>query len=284
MELFRKPKYIIISPTSPSSINKDTKGTWIKCPSCKISTYSWDLEENYKVCQRCSYHFRLTAKERILYTFNKGSFKEWDKDIESFDFLNFSDKIPYSQRLKEAQEKSGMKEAILSGEAKIGNYKVATGILDFNFMGGSMGVVVGEKIARLFKRAKEEKLPVVIFVASGGARMQEGTAALFQMQYTAAAVADFKQSSYLPYISILTDPSTGGVLASFASLADIIIAEKGAFIGFSGPRVIYETTKEKLPNGFQKAEFLLQHGQLDLVLPRSQIVPTLIKLFSFLIK
>lgn len=255
------------------------EGLWSKCLSCSRILYTEQLIKNLKVCPKCGYHFRLSAKERLAQLLEKDSFEEMDANLESVDPLKFEDSQKYPDRIREAQEKTGLKEAVITGEGKIGEYKAAVGFFDFPFLGGSMASVVGEKICRLIERAGEKELPLVIVSASGGARMQEGILSLMQMAKTSAALSLYSKKA-LPYISILTDPTTGGVSASFAFLADIIIAEPGALIGFAGPRVIEQTVRQKLPDKFQKAEFLLEHGMVDMVVHRKNLKTILLKIFK----
>ena len=255
------------------------EGLWIKCPSCSRILYNEQLIKNLKVCPKCDYHFRLTAKERLAQLLEEGTFEEIDANLVAVDPLKFKDSQAYPDRVKEAQEKTGLNEAIITGDGNIGTYKVAIGSFDFPFLGGSMASVVGEKVCRLMERAGEEEMPLVIVSASGGARMQEGILSLMQMAKTSSAFNLYSKKT-LPYISILADPTTGGVSASFAFLGDIIIAEPGALIGFAGPRVIEQTVRQKLPDRFQKAEFLLEHGMIDMVVHRKNIKPTLLKIFK----
>ena len=256
-------------------------GVWTKCPSCNEIVYTKQLESNYKVCPKCNYHFRLSWKERLALLVEEGSFQEIDAHLSTSDPLGFVDLKKYPERVKEAKEKTGLEEAIITGTAKIGPHRVVIGIMDFSFMGGSMGSVVGEKVTRAIELAIREKLPVIMVCASGGARMQEGILSLMQMAKTSHAVAKLHEAG-LPYITVLTDPTTGGVSASYAFLGDIIIAEPSALIGFAGPRVIEKTIGQKLPEGFQRAEFLLKHGMLDIVVKRKKLKETLIKILSLL--
>jgi len=254
---------------------------WVKCFKCKGTIYSKDLEANLKVCPKCGYHFKLTCAERLKITADEGSFVEHDNLVVSKDFLKFIDTMPYSKRLEEAKRKSGLNEAITTGEAKIGGLKTGLGIMDFSFIGGSLGSVVGEKVTRLIERSIENKMPVIIFNASGGARMQEAIMSLMQMAKTSAALAKLK-TARLPFISVCTDPTMAGVSASYAMLGDIIISEPGALVGFAGPRVIEQTIKQKLPENFQRAEFLLEHGFIDMIVERKNmkdILAKTIKLF-----
>ncbi|MCK5848999.1 MAG: acetyl-CoA carboxylase carboxyltransferase subunit beta [Caldisericia bacterium] len=259
---------------------KLSEKNWVKCPSCGVLIYDKQLKDNMNICPKCEYLFRLNSTDRIKLIFDENTFEEKFNDIEPKDVLNFSDRIPYSQRLKEAKNKTGLKEAIRVGTGSINNIKVATGIMDFGFIGGSMGVVVGEKIVRIVEFATQEKLPLTIFSSSGGARMQEGMYSLVQMARTAAVIGRYQKAGGF-YISVLTHPTTGGVSASFAFLGDVIIAEPGALIGFAGPRVIEQTTKQKLPSGFQTSEFLLEHGQIDKIVKRKQLKQCINTLFGF---
>lgn len=245
-------------------------GLWVKCPQCSQIIYSKDWNENFKVCIKCGYHDQLTAYERIDLLVDYGTFKELDKNITPLDILGFVDTKPYLQRLKEAQKSTGLKDAIITGEGEINGIPVYIMVMDFRFIGGSMGSVVGEKVVRIMERAISNRKPVVSVIASGGARMQEGLFSLYQMAKTSAAVGRLGKER-IPYITILTHPSTAGVLASFGSLGDIIIAEPGALIGFTGPRVIEQTIKQKLPEGFQRSEFLLEHGMVDMVVERKRL-------------
>jgi len=253
---------------------------WVKCFGCKQTIYSQDLENNLKVCPKCGYHFRLTSSERLKITADKGSFSEYDALIVSKDFLKFIDTMPYGKRLEEAKKKTGLHEAIITGEAKIGGLKTGLGIMDFGFIGGSLGSVVGEKVTRLIERSIENKVPVIIFNASGGARMQEAIMSLMQMAKTSAALSKLRKA-HLPYISVCTDPTMAGVSASYATLGDIIISEPDALVGFAGPRVIEQTIKQKLPSGFQRADFVMEHGFLDMIVGRKEMKDTLTKILAF---
>lgn len=268
-DLFRKQQRYITVKTDTSP--QDKGPLWLKCPKCSEILYIRELEKNCKVCSKCGYHFRLTAKERIALTLDAGSFEEFDADLEPVDLLSFPG---YKEKLISAKDDTGLSDAIMTGEGKIEGWPVLIGVLDPHFIMGSMGSIVGEKITRLVERALEKRLPVVIFSASGGARMQEGVFSLMQMAKTSAAIAKLDQAGLL-YISVLTDPTTGGVTASFAALGDIIIAEPGALIGFAGRRVTEQTLKEKLPADFQTAEFCHKHGFIDLIVPRHEMKETL---------
>jgi acetyl-CoA carboxylase carboxyl transferase subunit beta len=278
MSWFRKPKYATLKV--PSEKIDIPQGLWSRCEECKKLIYKKELERNLKVCPSCGYHFRLGAQERINFLLDKGSFQEYDGSLSSKDPLNFQDSKKYKERLKEAEKKTGLKEATLTGEGNIEGHQVVTGALDFGFIGGSMASVVGEKLSRAIERAGEKNLPLIIASSSGGARMQEGILSLMQMAKTSGALARLNENKSL-YISILTNPTTGGVAASFAFLGDIIISEPRALIGFAGPRVIEQTIREKLPPGFQRAEFLLEHGLIDMVVERKNLKETLVKVLDF---
>jgi acetyl-CoA carboxylase carboxyl transferase subunit beta len=252
-------------------------GLWAKCPKCGALVYHKDLVRALKVCPTCGYHHRLNARERLAYTLDEGSFQEADATMTSGDPLRFEG---YLQKLAEARDKTGNADAVVIGVGQIEGSRVAVAALDFAFMGGSMGSVVGEKIARIAEYARTERLPLVIFSASGGARMQEGALALMQMAKTSAAIGRL-HDAHLPYISVMCDPTTGGVTASFAYQADVILAEPGALIGFAGRRVIEQTIRRKLPDAFQTAEFCLEHGLIDAVVPRDRMRATLGRLLRF---
>ena len=244
---------------------------WVKCSSCSFVIFNEEFTRAGQVCPSCGHHYRIDSRTRLLLTCDAGSFSEWDAGMASQNPLEFAG---YTDKVRQLQEKTGLVEAVITGRASIGGQACAVGIMDSRFMMGSMGSVVGEKICRLFERSCEERLPVVLFTASGGARMQEGIISLMQMAKTSAAVGRFKASGLL-YISVLTDPTTGGVTASFASQADIIISEPGTLIGFAGRRVIEGTIAQELPEGFQRAEFLLEHGFLDMIVPRARLAASL---------
>lgn len=261
---------------------KIPEGLWVKCDSCKEIVYKKEIDKNLKVCPKCNYHFRISARERLKLLVDEGSFVEMDEGLVSVDPLNFKDTISYKDRLKEKQKKSGLKEAVISGDALIKGYPVSLIIMDFSFMGGSMGSVVGEKVSRAAERAIEKKQPLITVSSSGGARMQEGIFSLMQMAKVAAAVGRLRDNGIL-YISIMCDPTFGGVTASFATLGDIILAEPKSLIGFAGARVIEQTIKQPLPDDFQRAEFLLEHGLIDIVAGRKNLKETLAKLFELLL-
>ena len=267
----RRPKYASIERRDVPA------GLWGKCPRCATVVYHKDLERNLKVCPTCGFHHRLTAEQRLGITVDDGSFEETDAGLTSSDPLHFDG---YSEKLDEAREKTGNPEAVITGTGAIDGHRCALGALDFFFMGGSMGSVVGEKVTRIAERALDLHLPLVIFSASGGARMQEGALSLMQLAKTSAAIAAM-QGARLPFVSVMCDPTTGGVTASFAFQGDVIIAEPGAMIGFAGRRVIEQTIRRKLPDNFQTAEFCLEHGLIDLVVPRPELRSTLGRLLRF---
>jgi acetyl-CoA carboxylase carboxyl transferase subunit beta len=254
-------------------------GLWIKCPGCGAMLYRKEMEKDLFVCKRCAHHFRLGAQERIALIADPQSFREFDAQIAPVNPLGFPG---YDDRLAQMQQQTGLRDAFVWGEALMGGIPVAVGCSDYRFMMASMGSVVGEKVARAFEHAAEARLPVVLFSCSGGARMHEGLLSLMQMAKTAAAARRLAQAG-LPYISVLTDPVTAGVLASYAFLGDIMIAEQGALVGFAGPRVIEQSLKIKLPPGTHTAEFQLHHGMLDLVLHRRELQPTIVRLLGWML-
>jgi len=257
-----------------------TENVFVKCDGCEAHLYTGELDEAQQVCKHCGYHFRIGARERLGMLFDEGKFEELDEEVVSIDPLEFVDSKPYPERLTQAQKSSGLPEAIINARGKVGNHLVFAGAMDMSFIGGSMGSAVGEKVTRLIERAIEEHGAVVIFSASGGARMQEGTLSLMQMAKISSALATLDEA-HLPFVSVLTDPTTGGVTASFAMLGDFIIAEPKALIGFAGPRVIEQTIRQKLPKDFQKSEFLLDHGMLDAIVDRREVRDYIIKLLNF---
>ncbi|MCX7705768.1 MAG: acetyl-CoA carboxylase, carboxyltransferase subunit beta [bacterium] len=276
--IFRhKKRYIPIKPKEAPDIKKDL---WQKCPDCNKLIYEGKLKENFKVCPNCGYHFRLTAKEWINLVVEPDTFEELDADMVSTDPLEFRGPKTYKEKLEEDMKKTGLNEALVYGRAVIGKIPVVLSILDSNFIMGSMGSVVGEKFVRACELAMAEKKPIVsICGGGGGARMYEGLISLMQMVKTSQVVQKLRKTKTL-YISVLTDPTMGGVAASFAFLGDILLAEPKALIGFAGPRVIEQTIKQKLPPGFQRSEFLFEHGMLDAVVPRSQLKQTLTKILT----
>ena len=259
------------------------EGVWTKCQNCQEIIYFKEIERNLKVCPKCDYHFRISASERIGLILDEGSFREMDAGLVSVDFLDFKDSQEYSERLAKAMKKNGRTEAAVCGEGTIFGLPIVIAVLEFGFMGGSMGSVVGEKITRAIERSMAARCPLVIFSSSGGARMQESIMSLMQMAKTTAALNQMKKLG-LPFISVLTDPTTGGVTASFAMLGDLNIAEPRALIGFAGPRVIQQTIRQGLPEGFQRAEYLLAHGMIDMIVRRQEMKAKLFQLLSILTK
>ncbi|MFZ0456090.1 MAG: acetyl-CoA carboxylase, carboxyltransferase subunit beta [Ignavibacteriaceae bacterium] len=267
---------------SPDSQKKDLPdGLWEKCPSCGEIIHKKQLESNLWTCLKCGYHFRIGSNEYIEIILDKGSFKEMDKKMRSADPLEFTDTKKYTLRIQETIKKLGLNDAVKTGTGKINNVDVAFGCMDFKFIGGSMGSVVGEKIARLIDKAYKSKMPLIIVSASGGARMMEGAFSLMQMAKTSARLARLAEAK-IPYISLLTDPTTGGTTASYAMLGDVHIAEPKALIGFAGPRVIKQTIGKDLPEGFQRSEFLLEHGFVDIITPRKELKDTIFNLITFM--
>ena len=258
-----------------------TENVFVKCDGCEAHLFTGELEDALQVCKHCGHHFRIGARERLRLLFDDGKFEELDAEVISIDPLQFVDSKPYSDRIIQARDSSGLPEAIISGRGTVGDHPVLGAAMDMSFIGGSMGSAVGEKVTRLIERAMEEHSAVIIFSASGGARMQEGTLSLMQMAKISAALAALDEAR-LPFISILTDPTTGGVTASFAMLGDVIIAEPKALIGFAGPRVIEQTIRQKLPKDFQKSEFLLDHGMIDAIVDRREMRDYIVKLLSFM--
>ncbi len=256
------------------------EGLWIKCESCKEIVYRAEVERAGRVCPKCRYPFRITARERIGSLADAGSFEEHQSALSSVDPLNFKDTKRYRDRLKAAKQKTSAEEAVVTGLGRIGGHPAVLCVFEFGFLGGSMGSVVGEKLTRGIELAIDKHVPVIIVAASGGARMQEGILSLMQMAKTSAALERLGRAR-LPYLSVLTDPTTGGVTASFAMLGDVILAEPRALIGFAGPRVIAETIRQPLPDGFQRSEFLLEHGQIDLIVDRKELKDTLRRLLAF---
>ena len=254
---------------------------WSKCNACQEIIYKKELERNLHVCPKCSYHFPIPAQKRLAIVTDKDSFEELDRVLSPLDPISFRDLKRYPDRLHEAQQKTGLKDAFITGRGTIHGSPAMIGVFEFNFLGGSLGSVVGEKIARMVEKAIDEKIGAIIFSSSGGARMQEGILSLMQMAKTSSALSILKKER-LPYISVLTDPTLGGVTASFGMLGDIILAEPRAMIGFAGPRVIKETIKADLPSGFQRAEYLLQHGMIDFIIERRKLKTTLGKLLDLL--
>jgi acetyl-CoA carboxylase carboxyl transferase subunit beta len=259
--------------TPPDKASRVPEGTWVKCPDCGQALFNKDLSANLHVCPKCAHHFRVGAIDRLRMLFD-GDWVEHDPDLRSTDPLNFIDTKPYTQRLKAGAAATGLLDALVCATGKIDGIRTSVAAMEYGFIGGSMGVVVGEKITRAIERALEERMPVVIVSSSGGARMMEGILSLMQMAKVSAALARLDRAG-LPYISVLTDPTTGGVTASFAMLGDVNIAEPKALIGFAGPRVIEQTIRQTLPDGFQRSEFLLSHGMLDLIVDRREMKSTI---------
>lgn len=258
-----------------------TEGIFVKCLECDAALFKPDLEDSLQVCQNCGYHFRMDARTRLSILFDDTSFEELDAEVISTDPLEFVDSKPYPDRLKQAQDVSGLPEAVINARGRVGGHLVYAAAMEMLFIGGSMGSAVGEKITRLIERALDDRAAVIIFAASGGARMQEGALSLMQMAKISAALAQLDEAR-LPFISVLTDPTTGGVTASFAMLGDVIIAEPKALIGFAGPRVIEQTIRQKLPKDFQRSEFLLEHGMVDAIVDRREMRAYIIKLLNFM--
>jgi len=269
MAWFKREKKGIEESTPPEERRVRTEGLWTKCESCRTIVFRKDLEENLFVCPKCQFHFKMSAKQRLEMLLD-GRWTEHDAGMMSTDPLKFVDVKPYARRIKEAQKKLGMNDAVLTAEGQLAGRSVVCCAMEFAFIGGSMGAVVGEKITRAIELAMDTRQPLIIVSCSSGARMMEGTISLMQLAKISAALARMDDAK-LPYISVLTDPTTGGVTASFAMLGDLNIAEPGALIGFAGPRVIEQTIRVKLPEGFQRSEFLLEHGFLDAVVPRKEM-------------
>lgn len=278
MALFGKPKYTIVRIKK----KEIPDGIWTKCEGCSEVLYNKTLEENLRVCPKCNYHFTLSAYERINITLDNDTFQEYDKDMISVDPLEFKGPKTYKEKLESDQKSTGLKDAVITGEGLLENKKVIIAVTDSRFIMGSMGSVVGEKISRAIEAATKNKLPVVIISGSGGgARMYEGMLSLMQMAKT-CAVLSYHHRARLPFISILTNPTMAGVMASFAGVGDLIIAEPNALIGFTGPRVIEQTIRQKLPAGFQRSEFLLEHGLIDMIVHRKNMKSSLSELIGYL--
>jgi acetyl-CoA carboxylase carboxyl transferase subunit beta len=259
-----------------------TEGLWVKCEDCRQIIWKKDLEENMNVCPKCEKHFRIDARTRLAQLLDENQYETFDGNLSSTDPLKFVDLKPYSKRLRQAQEETGLKDAVINAQGKLQGRPVVLSVMEYAFIGGSMGAVVGEAITRAVERAAHSRTPLIIVSASGGARMMEGVISLMQLAKISAALARLDQAK-VPYISLLTDPTTGGVTASFAMLGDLNIAEPGALIGFAGPRVIEQTIRQKLPAGFQRSEFLLAHGMLDAVVPRKQLKPYIARALEFMV-
>ncbi len=277
MTLFGKKKTVLKKARKKRDM---PDGLWLKCPGCNEMVFGEEQEKALRVCPLCGHHFPMSRRERLAMLADPGSFVEWDKDLYSIDFLGFVGEASYQEKLEANRRKTGETDAVTCGRARLAGRALALGVMDFEFLGASMGSVVGEKITRLIERGTAEKLPVVIVCASGGARMYEGMMSLMQMAKTSGALARHAEAG-LPYIPVLTHPTTAGVMASFASLGDVILAEPGALIGFAGARVIKETIQQDLPPGFQRPDFLLRHGLLDQIVPRGELKTRLAQLLDF---
>jgi len=278
MAWFKKNRKPLEAP--PEKGSKIPEGLWVKCPSCTQALYNKDLAANLHVCPKCGHHFRVGAAERLRQLFDDGEWTEHDAGLTSTDPLSFVDTKPYGERLKTTRQATGLSDAVIVGTGRIDGRPAVIAAMEYSFIGGSMGVVVGEKITRAIERALGGRLPLVIVSCSGGARMMEGALSLMQMAKISAALARLDRAG-LPYLSVLTDPTTGGVTASFAMLGDLNIAEPRALIGFAGPRVIEQTIRQKLPEGFQRSEFLLEHGMLDMVVDRRELKATIARALAF---
>ncbi|MGC1906764.1 MAG: acetyl-CoA carboxylase, carboxyltransferase subunit beta [Candidatus Acidiferrum sp.] len=269
MAWFKRDKKSIEQSTPPEERKVRTEGLWVKCESCRTIVFRKDLEANLLVCPKCGFHFKMNSKQRLEMLLD-GRWTEHDAGMTSTDPLHFVDTKPYAQRLKDARKKLGVNDAVITAEGQLAGRPVVCCAMEFNFIGGSMGAVVGEKVTRGIELAMETRQPLIVVSCSGGARMMEGTISLMQLAKVSAALARLDDAK-VPYISVLTDPTTGGVTASFAMLGDLNIGEPGALIGFAGPRVIEQTIRQTLPDGFQRSEFLLEHGFLDAVVPRKEL-------------
>ena len=279
MAWFKKARKPIAAPDKASRV---PEGLWIKCPDCDAIIYTRDLVKTLSVCSKCGHHFRLTARERLLSLFDGEHWVEHDADLKSNDPLRFTDTKPYRDRLAASRKATGMADAIIIGVGRIDGIETVVAAMEYAFIGGSMGIVMGEKIVRAVETALARRMPLIIVSCSGGARMMEGALSLMQMAKISAGLARLDRA-HLPYLSVLTDPTTGGVTASFAMLGDLNIAEPKALIGFAGPRVIEQTIRQKLPDGFQRSEFLVEHGMLDLVVDRRELKPTIARALRFML-
>ena len=278
MAWFKKARRPMTAPTEPGRV---PEGLWVTCPGCAQILYKKDLAANLSVCPTCAHHFRLDAAARLRSLLDDGVWKEHDAGLVSNDPLGFVDRRPYVERLQEGMAATGLRDAVITATGAIEGLVVEIVAMEYGFIGGSMGVVVGEKIARAAERSTARRHPLVIICCSGGARMMEGTLSLMQMAKISVALARLDRAR-VPYVAVLTDPTTGGVTASFAMLADVSIAEPGALIGFAGPRVIAQTIRQKLPAGFQRSEFLLEHGMLDMIMDRRELRPMIARTLRFM--
>lgn len=281
MAWFKKEKTTFKPASGTDKKFQVPEGLWVKCENCKEIIYRKEVARNAAVCPKCNYHFRISARERLEALYDDARWREFDASIAPVDALGFEDTKAYAQRLLDYQKQTGLKDAFISTEGLMGGLPIVIGVMEYGFMGGSMGSVVGEKVTRCVERALEARCPLVVISCSGGARMQEGALSLMQMAKIASALARFDEKG-LPFLSVLTDPTTGGVTASYAMLGDLNIAEPKALIGFAGPRVIEQTIRQKLPVGFQRSEFLLEHGMIDLIVERSQMRETMISCLQLL--
>jgi acetyl-CoA carboxylase carboxyl transferase subunit beta len=281
MSWFRRDRPKIDAQEDDEEQTVKTEGIFVKCPECDNALYKRELTDSHEVCTHCGYHFRYPAEGRLEDLFDGGRYEKLDEEVTSGDPLEFTDSKPYKDRIEQAKEVSGLPEAIVSGKGMAGGHLVYAAAMDMSFIGGSMGSAVGEKITRIIEYALRDGGAVVIFAASGGARMQEGTLSLMQMGKISAALSRLHEA-HLPFISVLTDPTTGGVTASFAMLGDVNLAEPKALIGFAGPRVIEQTIRQKLPKGFQRSEFLLEHGMIDRVVDRREMKETIVRMLDFM--
>ncbi len=279
MSWFKKEK-APLAPAPPETKPRVPEGLWVKCRGCAEIIYKKEIVRNLNVCPKCNFHFGLSAVQRVALLVDGGRYRELDSGLQSNDPLRFSDTKRYRDRLAAGREATGLDDAILTVQGTLGGIPVILAVMEYEFIGGSMGVVVGEKITRAIERALEERTPLIIVSRSGGARMQEGAISLMQMAKISAALARLDEAA-VPYLSILTDPTTGGVTASFAMLGDVILAEPKALIGFAGPRVIEQTIRQELPSGFQRSEHLMEHGMLDLIVERKAMKETLAKILQF---
>lgn len=281
MSWFKRDKPKIEEQIDDEERKVKTEGIFVKCPECENPLYKPELTESLQVCTHCGHHFRFGSRDRLASIFDDGKYEQLDEEVTSGDPLGFVDTKPYLQRIEQAKKVSGLPEAVISGKGKLGGHLAFVAAMDMSFIGGSMGSAVGEKLTRLIERGLKERGAVIIFSASGGARMQEGALSLMQMGKISAALSMLHEEG-LPFISVLTDPTTGGVTASFAMLGDVIIAEPKALIGFAGPRVIEQTIRQKLPKGFQRSEFLLEHGMVDLVVDRREMKEKITRVLDFM--
>ena len=283
MAWFKREKSAIENPTPVDERRVRTEGLWTKCNSCRAIIWKKDIEANWEVCPKCDHHFRLNSRRRLDLLLDEEPWVEFDADLGSTDPLLFTDLKPYAQRLQESQQKLGMKDAIITAEGKLDGRQVTCCSMEFGFIGGSMGAVVGEKVARAIERSLAKRQPLIIVSCSAGARMMEGAVSLMQLAKVSAALARLDEAR-VPFISVLTDPTTGGVTASYAMLGDLNIAEPGAMIGFAGPRVIEQTIRQKLPDNFQRSEFLLEKGMVDIVVSRQELKSTIGRVLALLTK